>query len=670
MNILQEAKNIVSGKGFNDSVNPGSDNRIDRIDQAKVVWYQWANPLLDSGSKGFAQQIKGALPTNPYILRLSNAYDISNHIASISYSKDMNSAAGSFSIILHNSFDWARFVRPGEWITIYLGSDGSLDLPQENSGTSRTKDEIALNAYENSLVNKKQIPTNFGSAIASGVSSLLPLPLPTLPLPNVDSSSLDGKKLRVMGVISRVGIRSAVTSEGALEITYVITGRDFGTVYEETEIWFNANNADNSTAQSVINATTTEFQRNVTDLLDKWHDLFLNPKKVLSNFANLSAFYPEQWLIPTQLADDLDLSFPITATGYFGEIANVKEFGATVVENPDPSPLSGLEGKAWDRLKSLSQPEFHELFTELSDSGRPKLFFRPIPWALDTTNYPIFGSSMLKYRDLTSVDPVLPPVPIGTNLSSLGSIAAAAVSTFADSFSSDQRLFHAVPLQSIECLTFDVGPDYHNRYNFFLINSSKGTQDQTNAFSTISALSTARGYSFPVRNENNIKRNGFKPMILSVATFLANSGGLFNIGKFFTGSPAEEFILEANYMMEDLHGNDQDFYSGTITIYGRNDVKLGKVIVTDDSFQGIGNMVFYIEGYEDVFTVNGDGTTTWTQNLNVTRGMTTAFLNGGSPIYRPGIQTNTFHSFDKNGNNGSQNSLISAAKKFLKSPLG
>jgi hypothetical protein len=667
--IVQEAKNVVSGKGFTDQVVPDSDRRVDRVDQCKVVWYQWANPLMNTGATAFGINPLGALPTPPFVLSASTSYDISNHIESFTYSKDMDSAAGSFSIVLHNSFDFARFMHPGEWITIYLAQDGSLGLPSEIPATAALSANQSLDAYENSLIPPTPSLSNVGGALASLATSILPQPLPQLPLPSPDSDILGSSKakLRTLGVITRVGIRSTMTADGTQETTYTVTGRDFGTVYEETEIWFNANNADNETYQSVVNATTTQFQRNVSELLDKWHDLFLNPKKDLSNIADLSAFYPEQWLMPSTLTDDLGLQFPLGASGFFGEIQDLKEFNATVFENPDANPLSGLEGKCWDRLKSLAQPEFHELFTELSDTGHPRLIFRPIPWALDKSNYPTIGAAILNYKDLTSGTPVQPPAPIGTNLSSLGSIASAALSVLKSSIS-DFRVIHSIPLTAIEVENYDIGPDYHNRYNFFLISSSKAGLDQTNAFATIAGSANAK-FNFPLRNENNIKRNGFKPMIVNVATFLANSGGLFNNGKFFSNSPSEEFILQANAMMQDYHGHNQDFYSGTITINGRNDIKLGKVIVTDETFDGISDMVFYIEGYEDNFTVNSDGVTSWTQNLHVTRGMTKAFLNGGSSVYRPSVQTNTFHSFDKNGA-GTGNAILDAAKKFIKSPLG
>jgi hypothetical protein len=76
---------------------------------------------------------------------------------------------------------------------------------------------------------------------------------------------------------------------------------------------------------------------------------------------------------------------------------------------------------------------------------------------------------------------------------------------------------------------------------------------------------------------------------------------------------------------------------------GKNDVKLGKVFVTDDTFKGISNMVFYIEGYTDNFSVNADGTCTWTQSINVTRGIAREALDGKSPKDVQPIKTGTFH---------------------------
>ena len=118
MGIFDTFSNALTGKAA------VADSRIDRVDQAKVIWYQWAKelPTNDKNAFSFGGLKVGvpdlAMPDTS--LAACRAYDISNHIENLSYSKTLDSAAGSFSFTLHNSFDWVRFMKAGQWICIYL----------------------------------------------------------------------------------------------------------------------------------------------------------------------------------------------------------------------------------------------------------------------------------------------------------------------------------------------------------------------------------------------------------------------------------------------------------------------------------------------------------------------------------------------------------------------
>lgn len=663
VDLLNQAKNILSGKNPNTPPVISPDNRIDRVDQCKLLWYQWSNELSTDTKNAFGIGSLTSVSASSTDLGASRSYDISNHIDTWTYSKDMGGASGSFQFTLANSFDWPRFMRPGQWIVALLCGDGNLPMPEEVNGGVNT---LSLPGIGLSGPPSPKAVSNL-IGLTSGTSSVLPVP--ELPLPKGPSATyLASKKqyIRCIGIIQRVGIKSSTNADKTVEVTFSITGKDFGTIYEETELWFNANNADGAAFTAAINSISQQFVRNLGNLLDKWHDIFLNPGSVLSSsLSNNKAFFPQQWVVPTKLVNDLSLNMNSNSLGYFGEISDLKEFSATIFENPDPNPLSGLQGLCWDRLKSLSQPEFHELFTELSDNGNPRLYFRPIPWALDKSGYPTIGKNMLSYKDLTSNQSLSSPKETILNPgSTLASLPSFSLSADLDPLSnitaptSDERLIHSVYVSSVEIESYDVGPDYHSRYNFFLVDSMSSMFDQTNAFALTSHLATP----FPFRDESDIKRYGFKPKFINLTSFnITNS-------KLFSNTPAAQFMIEANALIKDFYGNAEDFYSGTMSVAaGRNDVKLGKVLVTDDTFQGIPEFVFYIEGYNDVFSVNGDGTASWTQSLTLTRGMQKNVLNGGSSKDKQATKAETFHIFNKDVKN-SDDSTLGKIKNAIQNP--
>jgi hypothetical protein len=121
MGLLDAAKNVLSGELPGKAPETTADSRVERIDQCKAIWYQWKNEL------GTSDEIGGPfyVPLPSDVVASARSYDISNHIESFTYTKSMNEGAGSFSLTLANSFDWARWMRPGQWLCVYLSSNAT-----------------------------------------------------------------------------------------------------------------------------------------------------------------------------------------------------------------------------------------------------------------------------------------------------------------------------------------------------------------------------------------------------------------------------------------------------------------------------------------------------------------------------------------------------------------
>jgi hypothetical protein len=573
-----------------------------RTDECKIIWYRWDYEIADNES---AFKFK-----TPDISRLSEAqaFDISAHIIDFSFSKSLGEAAGSFSLTLSNSIDWARFVSPGEWMLAFLASDGSLPLA-ELSG--KKKNSIKKNLKSSILGNnflKKQVLNKKSSDE------------PDLPNPKIDLKTI-ASKLRGILLIQRVGIKYVTGSNGEKELTYVISGKDFGVCMEETDLWFNFLNVEKSSFRIAVEATTSlQGIRDLHTYLDLCFSMFFRPQ----DFFSTQEFLPgglvdslKQWLLPRKLLSDLGISF--SSDSFFGNIDNIKAFYPTLFQNLMVNPINGLEGTAWGRLKMLSQPEFHELFTELDDQGAPKVVFRPIPWAIDKTNYPTIGTFISNYKDLASGEQLTDQIQKATALlNSAANVLSNITSGKSLTSNVDFRKNHKIPLKNDEIYSFNIGPDFHNRYNHFLIAAGAESANQEALVSQLAGPNN-EGIEFPFRNDQSIKRHGLRRRHFTIASYLSDKSVQFS--GIFSKDPQKEFLLEANEVIKDYWGRAQYFYSGSFEIAGKNDTKLGKVIVTDANVEGAPDMVFYLESYVDTFTVDANGTGVWSQSLAVTRGI-------------------------------------------------
>ena len=601
-----------------------NDERIDRIDQCKVFWYQWKYGLPTATSSVY--------PISPpdTFLAASTRFDISNHIENLTFNKNMGEAAGSFSITLHNSSDWLRFIKAGQWVCIYLSGDGELTLPYEDpAGQQNTN---LLDTYASSISPGKMfnLPLMTAPALPKGIGT-----------DNTELlKTIQTKYLRCIGLIQRVAAKSITNADGTVETSYVVSGKDFGAVYEDTELWFNMHVNPEGVFVAKLKSRIQSQGRNLDNLLNIVHDVFLNqPKFFDSGFTPDMGFIPKQWLLPDVLISDLNLGHGVN---YFGDIKALRNFRPTVFEQPSVSFLDGLSGNCWDRLRAIAQPEFHELFTEL-ENGMPTLTYRMIPWALDTTNYSVLESTLYKYADLAaeeapSLANSLPRVPAALDI--FDTIRPA----------QDTRTKHNLAITATMVDSFDVGPDQHHRSNLFLVDTMRSAFNQKDAVGIINETKSPLGYKFPLRNENDIKRHGLKVLLMELQSYnLSNPSPDSSRNKEKTAIPDRDFILAVNNLAMDFYANANDMYSGTINLTAAsNEVALGKVILTDYSFNGISNMVFYIEGYTDTFNVNQDGTTSWTQSIKVSRGISKDALDDIAEI-KSGIpaQSSTFQPFNK-----------------------
>lgn len=486
------------------------------LPQCKVVVYPWVEGLSD---------------TDISDEKLAKSYrlDISSQVQSVTYSKSMGSAAGSFSINLTNSpnygsNDWKDILKRGYWLVIYMTNDGDL-LINSDVGPNIAKNRVG-----------------------------------------------EAKRIRCIGYIERVGVRGTVQDNRSIDIGYTVTGRDFGIVYEQTDIWHNLFQFDkimlDSIAQTALNITGNV---RIHEAVKTVHDLFYFPMnipgaKVNENKSLLSIGL--QWLLPKELCMDLGYNLSSLSKGtYWGALPGILDISETGAGIAVEKPGDYLTGNAWDQLKRLSCPPFHELFCELKDDGKPSLTFRPIPWGLNQDKYPQNKKNIQLFKDLKPV----------------------------------------VKVPAVDLYDFDLGEDDHSRYNSFLATVSTGL---INVEDNISLLT---GKDFPRNNSSSIRRHGFRPMHVTVDSIVKNEE---------LGNGAADMIqlTEFNEILYDYWNPAVFSESGSVDKLGTNDVKIGRVMKFNNDVPYMCTKRYYIEGYTDSFTVGDNREREWTQSVNLTRG--------------------------------------------------
>ena len=538
--------------------------------KCRVVFHKWEVDILHEGlvrtqpnsNSIWVKHVAdyGVNKTSAYdLLSRSKAYDLSGRILSFNYQKNMSNPSGLFSFSVAGPLkveasrwndkakkiktdtytDWLDFIRTGSWVTIELSNDNDLSIYND---VTETKTRI------------------------------------------------NAQRVRCVGYIERVSVKTITNSVGVAEDTFMVYGKDFGAIYENTELYTNMFQFDSLKNTSLINANLPQKYYRINELMDLIHDLF---------FSKVPTSLVKQWLMPTSLLTSLRI-VP-EGTPFFGSIKEFLNFKRTSMVYMFDSAISFANGIAWTRLKEFSVSQFHELFTEINDNGIPQLNFRPIPWAINSTNYPDFYN--YSFIDLDA------DTKINTS--------EVAITKYKD--------LTPVNLNSKLIDTLEIGLDEHNRFNHFQ------TTVDSSLFTKPTNISYLADGAFPKQNESSVTRHGFKPLHTTVATCATLD--------MQAGRQADpNLLIQMNYLLYDYWNYSVQANTGSINTIGCNAVKIGRALVIDwvdptikadpdskpEEYKGgisrFKNTRFYIEGYTDTFSVEANGSTSWNQSIFVTNG--------------------------------------------------
>lgn len=483
--------------------------------------------------------------------------DISSQVKSCTFSKQIGSPAGSFSFTLTNSpgigsQDWKDIIKCGYWCLIYMSNDGSLHM------------------------NPK-----VGPNLAKSRKS-------------------EAKYIRCVGYIEKVGPKAETEDNKSIDTEFEVTGRDFGIVYEETNIWHNMFKFDQILLQS-IRDTELNIIGNVRihTAIKFIHDLFYFPMKIPGAKVNDHKSLLDiglQWLLPKEMLQDQGFDLTKMSKGTFwGNIPGVADFSLNGIDVTTLLPKKGgdicktgaglavdrptdyLSGNAWEQLKRLSVPQYHELFCETRDDGTPRLIFRPIPWGISQSKYKTNARYIKKYIHINET----------------------------------------VLVGGADLPKFDLAEDDHARYNSFLATVSTGL------INTEDNISLLDGTPFPLHNRASIRRHGFRPMHVTVDSIVKND-------QLANGTADFAQLLEFNWILYDYWNVAVFAETGHLDKIGSNDVKIGKVLKFKDDVPYMNTKRYYIEGYVDTFQIDDNRSATWTQNISLTRGLEEDALRKGT----------------------------------------
>jgi len=385
---------------------------------------------------------------------------------------------------------------------------------------------------------------------------------------------------RMLGCIDRVSQFTTRNDRGLLETSYVITGKDFGKVFEKTNIWFNVQDPVRLFLE-ITGSLIGGPSKNIPKILQ----MFLNndiPIDTLKNQPQLN-----QWKIPPSLSKQLG--------GYSDKFYSIlkQDIQENLGGQKAVKSMASFQGSLWNILKDNSNDLVNEIYVELlpvqinEDALLETLNYRTeIPGKVSLSFYsPTFVLRTKPFARKKSKS-ILNKLSIRNN-----------VNYFLD--------LPRVQISGDQIIGSDIGLSDEDRYNYFLATTS------TDLLSVEGNINLLRSFSppFPQSQIGSIQRNGLRLMYgdTEFSLIVDKNGEKLRNNK---------LLHDWNVLLFEFFNNAIFLETGTIEIKRATpDLKVGKVLQIVNSSVNEGKL-FYIEGYTDSWEYPGN----WNQTVFLTRG--------------------------------------------------
>ena len=443
----------------------------------------------------------------------------------VSVSKNLEQPSANFNFTLYPTKNWKQEISPGDWLVIYFHS-----------------------SHE----------------------------------PMGDNPS-DTKNLVLIGNVDRISrIIQKEQESDKTTLRYQVSGRNFGKVFEQTDIWYDPYAVQASTLDVALRTAGLQIvgspDTQVTNLLD----IFLGKGGQTGKQKSQPL---KQWFLPTELV------------GLFGSVNSNETYFDTILERQITPDLPGYKpqsmitpnsnGSLWDTIKRSSNQLINEVFLEevrYADGDnvkvRPTIVVRPRPYQT-----PFFNNTNPVYSQLGKKDAILRKALRGA-------------------YQSLQDLSEKsyVEVLQNEVIYENLGRDDHARINMLWFNTNLHYEY---ILSPNSNLSLKEGeLSNPTYVRPSIMRHGLRRMdaLLDFCHTSIAGGGVENNSLLFQAWAAQLYDMNyANHLYE----------QGTIECTGVLEAELGKALVirgknTEKS------KIYYIEGYEHKWSFPNLWTTVFT----------------------------------------------------------
>lgn len=477
----------------------------------------------------------GTLPTanltEPAIIGTSS-------IISISTSKRKADPVGAFEFRLAPRFDWVSRITPGSWCAILMSMD--------------------------------QIPTMY---------------------PGLPGTTADRRSFKMLGRIESVrGVVDVNPETGARNTTFVVTGRDWGSVFE-TLFYI-----DFAAAQNLVIGNTPAtvqtllgLQHYGTLLKDKslpgpsqWIDAIIsmwgaghetaliNGQKLLEAEIDKGKIELDTPLLATQTQYQL----PYDVASFMGQgvlpgIGTQVNFASIIgrehgklTEFDDPKKTDIHYTQVEDSIGALNPSQFigsHTLWQMLTDASNTALYelVADIRWDGDIPRFTLYHRIkpfVTRPNFITSIQEVTAAAAAGT------------VDELSNMFSNVRRI--KIPLKDVMSLNF--GTNWRDKVNFIELkptsNLNPVQQTMANTFKIFGQTVDEFAY----------QRDGFKPMLVE-CNFIPKSGDGVDPKK----------LGHWKYLLREWYFNTHLMLNGSITFIGQNEyIQVGDNIMIDSTILG------------------------------------------------------------------------------------
>lgn len=466
---------------------------------------------------------------------------IDTEIAEISVSKSISQCSGNFTLSLFPSKNWKQILSPGDWVMIYF-----------------------FNEFD-----KPEIIKDTRNCVLIG---------------NID---------RISRSLSRN------EDEDKTQLRYNVSGRNFGKVFEEQDIWFDpyatsASGGLKSELDVYLQEAGLTISGTPKDIVDALIGIFLGKggKTDQGKKDGISG-----WNIPIALASRFQATTPSSAQPQFFDILN-----SQIDKLPGYKAREALtvdsNGSLWDMIERNSNPLVNEVFLEESREAdgtvRPTIFLKPRP--LQTPFFEDFFNNA-KAATTAAIKKAK------GNQEQISVSERADLSILEGAYQSLQNLAKTnyVEVAQSEIKFEDLGKDDHSRMNFFWLRTPQAFE---NNYRYNANLNATKGFNNPVYSRESIQRHGLKRMDQTFDFCYVKEGQLSGV----------QINLWKAFMAQiyDTHFAAHLFEAGTIECTGVLEAELGKALIVKAARKGELDKVFFIEGYEHSWSLQEGWTTTFT----------------------------------------------------------